>query len=82
MREVCSGIHVIYIYQIYSQVTLGINSGCALLLAYMLGWKGNGAKKVEKRNACEVCISSLRIYDVGSEDGRWLELVEQDHVER
>jgi len=82
MREVCSRTHVIYIYQIYSQVTVGINSGCALLLAYVLGWEGNVAKKVEKKNACEVCIRGPRIYDVGSEDGRWLELVEQDHVEK
>jgi len=46
------------------------------LLVYIIGWEGNVAKKVEKRNACEVCILSQRMYDVGSEDGRWLELVE------
>ena len=56
MLEVYSRIHVICIYQIYSQVIVGVNSGYALLLAYMLGWVGNVAKKVEERNACEFCI--------------------------
>jgi len=52
------------VYQIYSQVIVGVNSGCALLLAYMLGWEGNVVKKVEKRNACEVYIWSSRICDI------------------
>jgi hypothetical protein len=56
MLEVYSRIHMIYIYHIYSQVIVGVNSGCALLLAYVLGWEGNVAKKVEKKNACEVRI--------------------------
>jgi hypothetical protein len=56
MREVYSRIHVIYIYQIYTEVIVGVNSGCALLLAYMLGGEGSVVKKVEKRNECEVCI--------------------------
>jgi hypothetical protein len=56
MLEVYSRIHVIYIYQIHSQVIVGVYSGYALFLAYMLGWEGNVATKVEKRNAPEFCI--------------------------
>jgi hypothetical protein len=42
------------------------------------------AKKVEERNLLqnEVREGNQTIYDVGSEDGRWVELVGQDLAKR